>query len=515
MIENNCKLQDFHMIVLEEVNNEYLDKKEQQYFHELSPSFFGFNQFNSFLMSLKLRFSKSQITDLDIYNYLIELQKDINFIYSCYDYGFTKFNLEHSMPRNITYLTENKYQLKDKTLLKYNEVQLNLQSLYKKYNLYFEVEKNKLLSDTSKKLFDDYTVIKDKYEIILNSQKDNLLYKTKTFINKIFNNKNDIDKLLLEKDHKWKDYQDSSNLVRKNEKKLRNKRYKMIFPIFEFSPFPLANYPRKIEIQINKDNDIPNTLTMNIYISNNGINRSDTIYKKPYIIAIDYLFIDKKGNKTKNIYYIANETTKNCKSSIKYIEKNYYDQFAIKKQRFQISSIIDNQMDNSFISILSEYKHGINDSTLKNKKLIKLNKVIDEIEQITDEDTGFKISVSESYNCLEKCIINENLQNNLFIKKLLKNKLHSIKKTKTNQKLSMPKSKKDIYEMKEINKKKKIDAYKEKVNDRSNGEIIVSDYTSSREKVSARCGKCGYEWKLRSDHLLARAYCPICNKNNN
>ncbi|WP_413299682.1 GIY-YIG nuclease family protein [Bacillus sp. 1P10SD] len=63
MIENHCTLEDFQMVVLEEVEKEYLDEKEQEYFQRLLPLFFGFNQLNSFIYELKFRFSNTQMSN--------------------------------------------------------------------------------------------------------------------------------------------------------------------------------------------------------------------------------------------------------------------------------------------------------------------------------------------------------------------------------------------------------------------------------------------------------------------
>ncbi len=54
--------------------------------------------------------------------------------------------------------------------------------------------------------------------------------------------------------------------------------------------------------------------------------------------------------------------------------------------------------------------------------------------------------------------------------------------------------------------------YFERLKENSAGEVSVLAYTGSKEKLTAHCNKCGYEWNIRADHLLARAYCPLCKK---
>lgn len=54
--------------------------------------------------------------------------------------------------------------------------------------------------------------------------------------------------------------------------------------------------------------------------------------------------------------------------------------------------------------------------------------------------------------------------------------------------------------------------YKQKIKERSNGNIEISNYKNSRENVRAKCLICNHEWNIRADHLLERCYCPNCRK---
>lgn len=56
----------------------------------------------------------------------------------------------------------------------------------------------------------------------------------------------------------------------------------------------------------------------------------------------------------------------------------------------------------------------------------------------------------------------------------------------------------------------RAEKYMQKVKERSNNRIVALTYTSSKEKVLAKCNLCHHEWERRSDHLLARPYCPKC-----
>ncbi len=44
--------------------------------------------------------------------------------------------------------------------------------------------------------------------------------------------------------------------------------------------------------------------------------------------------------------------------------------------------------------------------------------------------------------------------------------------------------------------------------------VSVLAYNGSKEKLTAHCNECGHEWNIRADHLLSRAYCHLCKKEN-
>ncbi|MCI6245637.1 MAG: hydrogenase maturation nickel metallochaperone HypA, partial [Eubacterium sp.] len=64
-------------------------------------------------------------------------------------------------------------------------------------------------------------------------------------------------------------------------------------------------------------------------------------------------------------------------------------------------------------------------------------------------------------------------------------------------------------EEKQINRTQK---YFEKIKDNSAGKVSVLAYNGAKEKLVAHCNDCGHEWSIRADHLLTRAYCPLCRK---
>lgn len=60
----------------------------------------------------------------------------------------------------------------------------------------------------------------------------------------------------------------------------------------------------------------------------------------------------------------------------------------------------------------------------------------------------------------------------------------------------------------------RLERYKKRVAERSNGSIKILEYTDSRSDTTARCLLCGHKWTARSDKIVDRG-CPKCRKHRN
>ncbi|MCR8848352.1 excinuclease ABC subunit C [Rossellomorea sp. SC111] len=543
MIENSCTLSDFRVVLLEEVETEELDKKELDYIQQLNASFFGFNQLNSFLAAIKLHHLKSaEINELD--DFLRLVQKDIKGIYFYYDYGFTRFNLEHAFLKKLFFLSDLNIKIGDTMLFK--EVNLEIKQLLTHYRLDFQIAEIQQLEDNWRWLSEPHEVAVGEYNkafaLLANQVKGKFkelqFYSKKAFENflysivkeeketlkgeflKYLEKKNcSIDfyqlfdqqiavvvERLEEKEQREKPVADAYNKFQERKAKFKRERYKMIFPSIHFSPFFLGDRMQLAPLNIEEG---VNTIHIQLFISNNG--RTRGYYPKdPFIVRFDYCYFGDSGRKVEKQYYIENETTLRGLSGIQYIEKDFDRMFVFNPERFSITGLIDDEIDNSFISVLAEYKHGINDYTLKDKKLVRLEGVLDELQQLVNDETEFVLTNTESKGCLEKSLFNEQLQGHSLAVKLLetgKRRKRSKKKTE-----KVPKSPKKIDKVKVDPKIRRAEAFRGKVLAKSNNKIDIVEYISSKEKVTAKCQDCGHTWKKRSDHLLARLYCLRCDK---
>lgn len=474
MIEQKCTMKDFRMVVLEEVEKDSLVEKEQEHFRKLQPSFFGFNQLDSFLKLLDIHVSKTEMTTPNIKEFLRILLEDVRTISINYSYGYTRFNFEHSFPKDFFQTLKERDLISDETFFDYEEVRCELEKLEKQFNIDFERNEVKkeleVMDDKIRKLeklkirtFEAGEEAKTALRNQITEKFKGLdMYKNKipinNFVDSILSDEpqryrsrflkfltaydcdldfyelyeveiNRLKRAVVVRD-KTKDLHDKSYILRSQKaKKNLHTRYRLIYPTHPFAPFSLGDTFKSLPIHISDEYELSNTCHINIYISNNGNSRGE-VRKAAHIIKIDYCYIDTIGNRTEKSYYIDNETTRNCQSGLAYYEQDFYDSFAFKKVPFKLTSLIDGEIDNSFISIKAEIKHGINDYTLEDKSLVQLAVVLDEIQEAINEETRFNVYASESQNTLKLCVPYKLASRNIFVERLLAKKLLKIKKKK-------------------------------------------------------------------------------------
>ena len=442
MIENNCDLTQLRMKILTECEVEELDYYEAFYMEEFLSSFLGFNQFESLLQSNKLKWStnnKKENKEIEISRFLQAIESDIEGVQKYYDYGFTKFNFEHSMPRDISYVSG---ELNDsKSIEKVERLQKKIINLHEnKMPEYFKMMKSidrsnsffKTKKEASKEE-EDFTIlliskIKDLLNTSLLEKSDSLplgrffikyeegKISTMNFFKHSFTRgllkehyNEDVNKLIQVRDNSKKaDEEYFSEYEKRMEhlEELRKKRYELIFPAKDYEMFPLKsltvdhspNILRRTQVHVHFD------------LTNNGVMRS-VIPKYTDLIRI---VISNIQDKKQSIYYINNETMNKIAAGISYIERDFDNMMVFKKNPFSLSSRTNDQIgptlhienyDNSFISVSSEYKHGINDYVIKDKDLVGIFDVFDNIYSSLTDKTIINFSCSESKNCLKKALI--------------------------------------------------------------------------------------------------------------
>lgn len=205
MVDHSCTLKDFHMIVLEKIEEnsdniqELLDKMEQKYFKKYLPAFLGFNQINTVVETNKEFFENLNnpagfIASDKLLNY--ELEDCENFI-KYFGYGYTKFNYYHCYPKTYTVGKNSRkieYELRNKKELlkskyydenKFKEYDDKLPKLEKKH------EKNNKELQQNEKLFEEQ--YEPKIKEYCQNYKIGIIQKYQDIVNLlIYQNKEDI-----------------------------------------------------------------------------------------------------------------------------------------------------------------------------------------------------------------------------------------------------------------------------------------------------------------------------------
>ncbi len=205
MVDHSCTLKDFHMIVLEKIEEnsdniqELLDKMEQKYFKKYLPAFLGFNQINTVVETNKEFFENPNnpagfIASDKLLNY--ELEDCENFI-KYFGYGYTKFNYYHCYPKTYTVGKNSRkieYELRNKKELlkskyyvenKFKEYDDKLPKLEKKH------EKNNKELQQNEKLFEEQ--YEPKIKEYCQNYKIEIIQKYQDIVNLlIYRNKEDI-----------------------------------------------------------------------------------------------------------------------------------------------------------------------------------------------------------------------------------------------------------------------------------------------------------------------------------
>lgn len=374
MVDHSCTLKDFHMIVLEKIEEnsdniqELLDKMEQKYFKKYLPAFLGFNQINTVVETNKEFFENLNnpagfIASDKLLNY--ELEDCENFI-KYFGYGYTKFNYYHCYPKTYTVGKNSRkieYELRNKKELlkskyydenKFKEYDDKLPKLEKKH------EKNNKELQQNEKLFEEqyepkikeycqnYKIgIIQKYQDIVNlliyqNKEDIINFKKYLKRKKIdvnilenFNENNDFTNwrekyiYLLKKSNELKNEIRNCRLVKRTDDLMR------ILPRKEYNAFPLKDKYQEIEFG-KLDN---NELVINFEFSNNGI-CNDWWYFSYSLIKMDYkLNINDKIIEKKNIFISPQDNEEN--NEIKYFEKDRIEKFKFRKSPFCVRNFPD------------------------------------------------------------------------------------------------------------------------------------------------------------------------------
>lgn len=426
MVEHNCSLSDYHMIPLEYCDENALAEREQFYINEFKSEYFGFNQINAKSLYMEYIHTR-EIPDVAV-RYFNAVNRNAVLLKKYWGFGFTVFNYEYAFYKSPLSCTETKCEAVQTACLEANrEIVALSQFAESDY-----VEKSRRIAREEKDIYNQIRSIDDLIEPI-----DAKIDKQKRLIRKKFkeqldysptraefehffagvyddNERNLFNVAMKRKNHRFLAYvrlKDDIAVLealfeereiilsdiekRKAEKyetlsQLRNEskiqkaelRLKYLFPCIEFRAFALKDCKR---IESTEQDSI-------LFIaSNNGRNST------PEIIVV----YSNISGVTKT-YYVQNQTTT---QAVDYIERYAYFRSSSFGKR-EVYKIIPRNSEtdweglvcDNYISVLSEYKTGFNESSFDGVELTDLVHIVKELLPILQKNPMVKLHCTESSN---------------------------------------------------------------------------------------------------------------------
>lgn len=427
MIEHNCGLPDYHMILLECCDESVLGEREQFYINEFKSEYFGFNQLNA--TSLYMEYANARDKNDVALRYFNAVKNNAIFLKKYWGFGFTVFNYEYAFYKSPLSHTETKSEDVRVAVSEANGAILTLSQFAESEYAVASRE----IAQKEKEIYDkihSYDVILEPIDAKIDKQKRLIRKRFKELLNysptrsefehfiegiyndderKLFNAamkkknlrflayvrlKDEIAVLealddergtaLSDVEREKSVQYDILNQLHSKRKALKAElRLANLLPCIEFKPFTLKDCKR---IEVAEENSI-------LFVaSNNGRNST------PEIIAV----YSNIGGVTKT-YYVQNQTTTQM---VDYIERYAYfrsNSFFGKREVYKIiprnsGTHWDGLVCDNHISVLSEYKTGLNEFSFIGIELVDLTSIIKELLPLLNANPKVKLNCTESSN---------------------------------------------------------------------------------------------------------------------
>lgn len=396
MVNHKCRLNNFHMIILEEIEDyEQRIVVENKYINELSASFFGFNQMNS--VSLYVQSRHGEVNQDD---YIETRQSDFCQMLEYGAFGYSEFNwflaagifdedqkqqLIHKYPIYASILNDRQ---------RIHELQLERihNNNYNNFQCYKQA--NEICKDTIEKYFKENGLkSKDKQELVIKV----LLYGFDKDINELTkyfskyasrlscNIVDMLNSLFGEQiepiKDKIKSNQKRYHEINEEEQLIQERLYDLLIPTGTYKSHPLASAYRGEHVE-------------NVDISENvcHINIEYTCFKANYdsncfpeICKVDYL-IRKNGQIISKTAFVNNSLS------------NYFvnDELYYYESGFSVGPYNPCLVGpaKTHIPLAMEYRNGINEFTFTEVETVEDISIFKEIEMLIDESTKIVYSTS-------------------------------------------------------------------------------------------------------------------------
>lgn len=421
LVNHNCTFNNFHMIVLETIDD-IIERKQREleYINDLYAPFFGFNQLNC--ISKRMEYLGRE--KIEPYQKILESDMGNLCLYS--EYGFSKFNgylgkgcFSYSYKKDTILSNPNYIDLFDyKNKIDENIIERNNLRNYIREDCHKEFLK--LCNEDISNFFNTNGLkSKEKQESIVNVllfddedakvQIDNYIKRySKKQINiiEILLKKYEIQILHLRKE--IKKVQERLREIKEENLHLQSIIHEALIPLNSYNSHPLKDLYEKYQFP---ENNVDNICYINIEYTCFGNNFNREYY--PEICKIDYLFIKEGLIKSRSAF------VKNSLSN--FFENNevfYIEKWGVFK-RTPFDVFLYGNIETQ-IPVSMEYKNGINELTLKDKPMEDEFDIFKEIDDLIDNKTKVIYTTSGYKSTIQRYANIANKTPNGLLKKLIR-----------------------------------------------------------------------------------------------
>lgn len=401
MVNHGCTLNDFHMVILEEIDDDTqrLDR-ETEYINSLCAPFFGFNQMNCVSKMRDLLYGYSGKAEKEEYARIVA--DDYNNLVQYSQFGYALFNwyLMHGIfgderiEEFLTSVSDSRFGQIIQDRRRLNEVQTERQRIKQYYCVQAENDVWEICQETVKDFFSKHGLrSKDKQRLIIRSclfdiesvSKDLEAY-FRRYKDRIHEDIFDVLKekhgeIIKQTKAKIEASQEKYWDLEKEETQLLKEKFSTLLPSKEYKSHPLKSIYDGFAFVRKKKED--NVCYVNIEFTCFKDDFLNGVY--PEICKIDYLVV-RNGKEQGRSAFIQN-------SMMEFFDTDevYYCESGPRSGPF--NPYLEGDIG-TYISVAMEYKNGINEHTLLGKTGEDDAKILKEIDGLIDDSTKIIYSTS-------------------------------------------------------------------------------------------------------------------------
>lgn len=424
MVNHKCSLNDLHMVILEEIEDESQRlEREAEYIDSLCAPFFGFNQMNCVTKRIDLQFEKCSKTEFES-----TVAADYENLMQYWQFGYSLFNWylmhgEFSDRRIKAFLSavpDRSYASIVQGKKRLSEIEAERFAIWKYINFQAEKEAWEICQSTIKEFFTQHNLqSEEKQKLIVSAylfEQEGDLQELKKYFSRYKNRIHTSIFDLLNAKHSYELAPIKTKIavdvnkhreLEEEEKRLSREMFALLLPSIQYQSHPLKSLYDGFSFVRKRKED--NICYLNIEYTCFKDNLEKNIY--PEICKIDYLIV-RNGKEHARSTFVQN-------SLMGFFDTDevYYCETARPSGPFN-PALVGNV--GTHLAVSMEYKNGINEHTLCGVKGEDAVKVLKEIDSLIDDSTKIIYSTSGYKSTIKSFAEMKAYQNIEVLKRIVK-----------------------------------------------------------------------------------------------